>query len=182
MRDGIRRNSKYYRTRRYIRDLVSNPLRYYLFYALKNYPHTYSKNYSVKLARANEKKENRPPVRISEGVVNVDASVPGTSGYSTGFSPTYASTPRRKDARQTLYSYGSMSTIKPVSTFSMESQTEHPVESRSSILSRIRESPIGHFLGVNKKQRRAKREVSLLDTEIFSPARLRSGRQLEKEQ
>lgn len=51
LKTGVKRNTQYYRIQKFIRKLINNPLKYYLYQKIKNYPHVYSSNRQVLLPK-----------------------------------------------------------------------------------------------------------------------------------
>lgn len=73
IKGNIKKNSQYYRRRNFIRKLINNPFKYYMFEKLKNYPHVYSKHYDIK--------PRKTVTKTSVGAVPLN--VGGPSGTTT---------------------------------------------------------------------------------------------------
>lgn len=64
------KNTQYYRRQSFIRNLINNPLKYYMWQKIKNYPHVYSKHYDIRkpLEKAKEDDDNGGDEAINTAV------------------------------------------------------------------------------------------------------------------
>lgn len=75
LKSGLKKNSTYYRIRRFVRRLVSDPLRYYFHQKLKYYPHEYARHFEIKAA-------SPPPPLFRTSETTISNVVDGPAGIS----------------------------------------------------------------------------------------------------
>lgn len=113
LRSNQKKNSQYYRRRNFIRQLLNDPLKYYYYEKLRNYPHVYAHHFDIKLLPANSRNANtnrfdlslptspiyRAGARASTGAIPFNIDGGGVSGDSTSlYQLPHTSTPKPIDS------------------------------------------------------------------------------------
>lgn len=95
MKTNVKRNTAFYRNRKLLSKLVSDPFKYYIYQKLKYYPYVYSRHYEIKKSKS---PRNTVPSRVSTSSVPLLNDGGGTSGIASttySVSPSFPSTSKK---------------------------------------------------------------------------------------